>query len=128
MVIVPNTSLSILRQTWEGHATLEAIVFNPGEPVEDGEGGYTEGEAVPTLYEASQKPLGTSETEAVVQQRYVDEDLSVIFLPHDAVVTTRSHIVLERSRRYEVLGVVPRKNLLARKKLIVRFVGEVEES
>jgi hypothetical protein len=127
--IVPPDSLAILRNTWLKHAdTNQATVTVPGVSVPDGEGGFVKTDPEVTTYPATQSALGGSEQETVIQERYAEENLSIIFLPHDARVTARSTIVWNGVRQYEVVGIIPQRDLQVRRKVIVRLMGNVEES
>lgn len=77
---------------------------NPGEPVSDGEGGYTETPTSLGFFKAMIEPATQRNLERLVSNTVSSEVSHVVTLPYVAGVTTKTN-VLFGDRVFQVVGI-----------------------
>ena len=113
-----------LRAVAESFMVDRCTVINPGEPIDDGQGGTIEGpeeriENVPIWWRQS----GLTPTEQAIIERYAPDTVFLAAVPVGIPITHQSRIEYA-GERYNVVDILgPRTNEVRRRVVVKRSIG-----
>jgi len=96
-----------MKTTGSGRRTHLVTVQNPGAPVADGDGGFTQvwSDATPPQLFASIQASGPGTQERTVEGTVTSHASHVITVPYHAQITTQTRLVSDKGQTFSVTGI-----------------------